>query len=419
MKKEDEIFRKLDREKPIIRRSARDEEDAYAQPTRRRTAPPEDSAYAQPTRRRTAAPEESAYAQPTRRRTAPPEESAYAQPTRRRTAPPEESAYAQPTRRRTAPPEESAYAQPTRRRSISAEGAGSPGQISERVPRPAPRRESSVQRPDNSARREAPQRTYYGAGDALVSVSDKPANAFSRPYKLAADDRERPELRQRHELKYYLNYGDYTVLRQKMRGLLHIDEHADENGSYYIRSLYYDDIYNTAAVEKMAGSDPRYKYRIRIYNFDKGVIRFEKKIKTGKFISKDSFGMSYEEYLALRDGDIEFLLHKRSPLAKEIYLQMRQSLLRPAVIVDYEREPFVMSYEDIRITFDKNLRTGEPNRDIFDPQLPVMPLMPLNTVIMEVKFQKALPVYIEKVINAAEALQNSAASKYIICRQYD
>ena len=59
----------------------------------------------------------------------------------------------------------------------------------------------------------------------------------------------------RHELKYYINYRDYTLLRGVLKALMPLDPHAGPNGDYHIRSLYFDDAYETALVEKMAGYD--------------------------------------------------------------------------------------------------------------------------------------------------------------------
>ena len=252
----------------------------------------------------------------------------------------------------------------------------------------------------------------------LAPFSLKKPELFQKPQKLSVDERNRGALIYRHELKFYLNYCDYMVLRQQMRALLQPDRHADVNGEYYIRSLYFDDMYNTALQDKLAGVQGRYKYRIRIYNFDKSVIRFEKKIKDAKFIAKDSFRLSYAEYRAFMEGDIEFLLHKAAPLAKEVYFAIRQKRLSPRVVVDYQREPFVMDYETVRITFDKNLRAGEPG-DIFDKTLPVMPILDRGIVILEVKFNRTLPAHLNAIINDVAALQGSAISKYILCRQYD
>ncbi len=298
-----------------------------------------------------------------------------------------------------------------------------------RVSRPAPA--STVTRTDSASSEfvHAPERRQRSAeqvepserrGSGIMPpIPLKSSAVWTVPSKIETDGHERAPLINRHELKFYLNYADYVVLRQKMKGLLRTDEHAGPDGSYFIRSLYFDNMYDSAVTEKQAGVQFRHKYRIRIYNLDKGFIRFEKKIKTGQFISKDDFPLTYREYCALISGDIEFLLHKPQPLAKEVYLAMRQQRLRPCVVVDYDREPFVMNYETVRITFDRDVRTGRPSWDIFDPNLPVMPLLDKGTVIMEVKFRRCLPEHIRQVINSAEALQCSAVSKYIICRQYD
>lgn len=54
----------------------------------------------------------------------------------------------------------------------------------------------------------------------------------------------------RHELKYYINYNDYISVRNRIKYVLKLDQNADESGEYFIRSLYYDDIYDSALYEK-------------------------------------------------------------------------------------------------------------------------------------------------------------------------
>lgn len=291
--------------------------------------------------------------------------------------------------------------------------------------RPTVRRRISPvpQEPQNSAtapsRKERMNIPHLDHVQALTSKVGGDPRSFSRPTEIMRDTAERAPLTYRHEEKFYISYSDYIILRQQLRAVLHPDPHADENGEYYIRSLYLDDIYDTAVTEKNAGIQFRHKYRIRIYDFSKNKIRFEKKIKSGAYIAKIGFDMSYDEYQAFLRGDIEFLLHKESPLAKEVYLQVRQNRLKPVVVVDYEREPFIMDYETIRITFDKNLRSGTPSWDIFDENLPRTPMLEKGIVVLEVKYNRALPDYLARLVNGISAIQTSAVSKYIICRQYD
>ena len=67
----------------------------------------------------------------------------------------------------------------------------------------------------------------------------------------------------RNEWKYLISVGEKELLRLRMSPFLHLDPHADEGG-YMIRSLYFDDYWNSAYEEKESGVLMRKKYRIRI-----------------------------------------------------------------------------------------------------------------------------------------------------------
>ena len=223
----------------------------------------------------------------------------------------------------------------------------------------------------------------------------------------------------RHELKFYINYRDYVVLSTSLAKLMQRDPNVGESGRYFIRSLYFDDMYNTALTDKMAGVDRRSKYRIRIYNCDDSFIRFEKKIKDGQFIAKKSIKLSRKELDSILDGEYGFLLKREEQLAHEIYLELTSKRLRPKVFVDYTREPFVLPFETIRITFDMDLKSGIVAGDMFDPNLPTVPVFKKGLMVLEVKFAKYLPDYISSILMNAVGAQRSAISKYVLCRQYE
>ena len=52
----------------------------------------------------------------------------------------------------------------------------------------------------------------------------------------------------RHELKYYINPVEYQVLSRVLDRTLQRDPNGDENNEYHIRSLYFDSVFNDAAV---------------------------------------------------------------------------------------------------------------------------------------------------------------------------
>ena len=88
---------------------------------------------------------------------------------------------------------------------------------------------------------------------------------FERGRSLLTPPSSRTGEKYRHELKYLISYADKAELAVRLAPVLHLDPHAT-NGGYFIRSLYFDDYWNTAYEEKDAGVLLRKKYRIRIYN---------------------------------------------------------------------------------------------------------------------------------------------------------
>lgn len=144
----------------------------------------------------------------------------------------------------------------------------------------------------------------------------------------------------RHELKYFINQGDYMLLSNALRHTMDADENADGYGEYHIRSLYFDDPFNTAFAEKFSGVDHRFKVRIRIYGLSDSVIKLERKEKDNGFISKQSIKLSRNECDMLIAGDYEFLLNRPEPFAHEMFREFATNLLKPCVIVDYVREAY-------------------------------------------------------------------------------
>ncbi len=225
----------------------------------------------------------------------------------------------------------------------------------------------------------------------------------------------------RHELKFYLNHMEYNTLRNSISGVMPVDEHAAARGEYHIRSLYFDDFWDSAMVQKLDGDTDRKKFRIRIYNFSDETIKLERKVKTGQFIRKDSTSLSREEFDAILAGEFDFLAERPEVPCMALYLEMRNNLMKPKVIVDYVREPYVYPIEDVRVTFDKDLRMAFPDfdgYDIFNPDLMTTPMVDNNLIIMEVKFNQFLPAIIHKLIQSPTNMRSSI-SKYVMCRRYE
>ena len=225
--------------------------------------------------------------------------------------------------------------------------------------------------------------------------------------------RNRNEPVYRHELKYLINEGEKEALKSRIGTLLALDGHAGEGG-YMIRSLYFDDMWDSAYAEKNMGVMSRCKYRIRIYDCSDHVIRLERKKKVGSYICKESAPLTREETERLIDGEYDFLLGSDEPLCREFYIDCAARMMRPRVIVDYEREPFVMAHGTVRVTFDSHVRAALLSRDLFDPLLPSLEALAPGKVVMEVNLPEFLPK-VEQELLPPRAAEFTALSKYVLC----
>jgi hypothetical protein len=217
----------------------------------------------------------------------------------------------------------------------------------------------------------------------------------------------------RYEWKYLISYPEYEALRLKMLPYFALDSHA-KDGEYMIRSLYFDDYYGSAYEEKEMGVFFRKKYRIRIYDCGDSSIKLERKTKQGKYILKEAADLTKDEFYKILDGEYGFLLQSEKNLLREFYVECISNMMRPRVIVDYDRTPFIMEEGTVRITFDKKVRAAVGSFDIFDPDIPTLPAMPKDKLIMEVKYTEFLPKIVKDML-PPRGSEMVAASKYVMC----
>jgi len=220
----------------------------------------------------------------------------------------------------------------------------------------------------------------------------------------------------RHELKHSINYGDYVILRNRLKNIMSRDKHADKNGEYRVRSLYFDTPEDKALREKIDGVDKRAKYRIRRYLGTTGYIVLEKKSKINGMCYKQSVQLTAEEVIRIQSGDLSWMIADSRDLICELYSKMKSDLLKPKSMVEYIREPFVCRAGNVRITFDREIRTGLFSNDFFDDSLPTIRAGD-ELVLLEVKYDQFLPEYISSILQLGTR-RATACSKYALGRIY-
>ena len=245
-----------------------------------------------------------------------------------------------------------------------------------------------------------------GASKLLERVRRRVGEELSMPPR-------RCEEHYRHELKYLISYGQKADLNLRLAPLLEQDSHA-RGGCYMIRSLYFDDYWNTAYQEKVDGVLMRKKYRIRIYDYSDRVIKLERKRKSDSWIYKEDAPLTREQFDRILAGDVGFMEHSEHQLCREFYVEYVSNVLRPRVIVDYEREPWILDAGTVRVTFDMDVRAAVDGFDIFDRTLPTLPVLEPGKLVMEVKFTEFLPQIVRDIL-PGKAQEITAASKYVLC----
>ncbi len=218
----------------------------------------------------------------------------------------------------------------------------------------------------------------------------------------------------RYEYKYLINARSAELLRRRLSALIDTDAHADANGDYFIRSIYFDDDSYTAYRDKLAGISVRNKYRIRFYNMDASRLYFEAKRKRDRFISKDGVAISRTTAIAMLRGERLTKQERRTPLLQEFDALSGARLMRPCVIVDYVRSAYSYPVGDVRITLDRDLRAESfAMENVFSRRCGA-PVLERGEVVLEVKYCGALPPFIAQALSDVPKIL-CANSKYCNC----
>ncbi|MBR5994216.1 MAG: polyphosphate polymerase domain-containing protein [Lachnospiraceae bacterium] len=221
----------------------------------------------------------------------------------------------------------------------------------------------------------------------------------------------------RHEFKYPISEPELRLIEERIKGILTKDPHVGASGKYIISSLYFDDCFDSCFYENENGTDPREKFRIRIYNHDSGRISLEcKRKEKGKTLKNSCFLTKEQTEKIINDESLVISEDSPEVLKKFVNLQLSRGL-KPRVIVEYERIPYIYKLGNVRVTFDTHLSSSEDVKKFLIGGYVKRPVMPLGTELLEVKYDEFLPTYIYRALQI-HGLTQTAFSKYYLCRKY-
>lgn len=230
----------------------------------------------------------------------------------------------------------------------------------------------------------------------------------------------------RVEDKYLITEDKWAYIENRLKEVCMPDIHGTD-GTYLIRSVYYDDMYDTCLKENEDGTDNREKFRIRIYDLDDSTIKLELKSKMRGFTRKRSMELSLEQASALLKRndvitDMPVILSGSNEragdrsLIKKLVALMQYRRMQPVVMIEYERKAYTYPIGNVRITFDKNIGCSRDWNSLWDMNAQIIPVMPAGEHVLEVKYDELLPDYIKDVLDIG-SLRRQAYSKYCYGRK--
>ena len=212
----------------------------------------------------------------------------------------------------------------------------------------------------------------------------------------------------RREIKYEITKQEYYDIKTSLEKLAEKDILKKEFN--IIKTLYLDNLYNTILKESIEGNINREKYRLRMYNNDDSDIFLEKKMKREDTVFKYREQITKEDVNKICEGDIDSFLNA-TKLKTDFYIQAKTRILKPKIIIQYNREAYEHTLTNTRITLDTNI-TKDCNTNNFFKTM--NNISGRKIYILEVKYESLIPRYIWDILKIKE--QRQKGSKYVRMR---
>lgn len=221
----------------------------------------------------------------------------------------------------------------------------------------------------------------------------------------------------RHEYKYYCKEWQANLIKTRVLPLMQIDKNTNNSGSYNIRSLYFDNYDNRGFYENEDGTDPKMKYRIRIYNSSDSSIKLERKVKIYGKTQKNSCRLTREQCDAFISNKPVDIIDSMPQLLKEFIARRQTELMEPKIIVEYSRVPLIYRLGNVRVTFDNDISASRDYEHFFDDDIVRRPILNSGELLVEVKYDEFIPDYLYDALQLG-SLRETAFSKYYLCRKF-
>ena len=223
------------------------------------------------------------------------------------------------------------------------------------------------------------------------------------------------EVFNRHEQKYLLDTDTFQKVIEVMDEYMMPDKYNVNHKPYTISNIYFDteDDY----LIRTSLSKPNYKEKLRLRSYgvpsNDSKVFLEIKKKFNDIVNKRRTVLKLSEaYNFISSGKPpELKEYMNTQVLKEIEYFLQVYRLKPKVYLAYDRIAYFEKYNnDLRISFDKNIRTRRYDVALEDGDYGEA-LLPDGVYLMEVKTSKAMPLWLTDML-AKYNIKKRSFSKY-------
>lgn len=224
------------------------------------------------------------------------------------------------------------------------------------------------------------------------------------------------EVFNRYEKKYRIKHEVYLELRKRLEAYMEADAHSKNGDFYTICNIYYDTAQNDLIRTSIEGKIYKEKLRLRSYGVvasPEGKVYLEIKKKYNKLVNKRRTTLKLQEayeYIQTKQKP-EWKPYMNGQVLSEIDYFIHRMELEPKLFLSYDRcAMFGKEDKDFRITFDRNITTRRYDLGL-EYGVYGEKLLPEDEWIMEVKIDKAMPLWLTKILSELH-IYPASFSKY-------
>lgn len=208
----------------------------------------------------------------------------------------------------------------------------------------------------------------------------------------------------RYEMKFMITKDQYKKVVEGFGDRMELDEYNIGGNLYTIMNLYYDTPHDDLVSTGLKREDKyRFKIRLRSYDPKYPTAFLEIKKKVNGLVNKRRTLMYIDDVNPFLIEHVEVPESKivKRQVIKELDVIARNYPLAPKVVLCYDREAFFGTNPedgDLRVTFDTNIRARRTELDLRLGSHGER-ILDENFVLMEVKVDKAVPLWLARLLS--------------------